>query len=277
MNLFLESIKLLRPINVLLGGATVIVCAIMIDGLSEMHLIIKGLIIVMAFTGGANALNDYFDLDIDKINKKNRPLVRGYLTPKFALNLSVVLYGLGIVVASLTPKPALIISVGIALPLILAYNLRLKGTILFGNLAVSLIIAITFLFSGSLFNALEKMILPAFLAFSFTFVREFIKDMADEKGDREMGLNTLPVKLGLIASAKVAIGMISLLLFVIILPYVMGFYNKNYLFISLIGIGIPLAYIISLLIKMPSSNNCIKASRLLKVCTLIGLIAIYIG
>ena len=277
MNLFLESIKLLRPINVLLGGATVIVCAIMIDGLSEMNLIIKGLIIVMAFTGGANALNDYFDLDIDKINRKNRPLVRGYLTPKFALNLSVVLYGLGIVVASLTPKPALIISVGIALPLILAYNLRLKGTILFGNLAVSLIIAITFLFSGSLFNALEKMILPAFLAFSFTFVREFIKDMADEQGDREMGLNTLPVKLGLIASAKVAIGMISLLLFVIILPYVMGFYNKNYLFISLIGIGIPLAYIISLLIKMPSSNNCIKASRLLKVCTLIGLIAIYIG
>ena len=92
-----------------------------------------------------------------------------------------------------------------------------------------------------------------------------------------MGLNTLPVKLGLIASAKVAIGMISLLLFVIILPYVMGFYNKNYLFISLIGIGIPLAYIISLLIKMPSPNNCIKASRLLKVCTLIGLIAIYIG
>ncbi len=277
MNLFLASIKLLRPINVLLGGATVIVCAIMIDKSSEMNLIIKGLIIVMAFTGGANALNDYYDLDIDKINKKNRPLVRGYLTPKFALNLSVVLYGLGIVVASLTPKPALIISVGIALPLILAYNLRLKGTILFGNLAVSLIIAITFLFSGSLFNALEQMILPAFLAFSFTFVREFIKDMADEQGDREMGLNTLPVKLGLIASAKVAIGMISLLLFVIILPYVMGFYNKNYLFISLIGIGIPLAYIISLLIKMPSPNNCIKASRLLKVCTLIGLIAIYIG
>ncbi len=277
MNLFLASIKLLRPINVPLGGATVIVCAIMIDKSSEMNLIIKGLIIVMAFTGGANALNDYYDLDIDKINKKNRPLVRGYLTPKFALNLSVVLYGLGIVVASLTPKPALIISVGIALPLILAYNLRLKGTILFGNLAVSLIIAITFLFSGSLFNALEKMILPAFLAFSFTFVREFIKDMADEQGDREMGLNTLPVKLGLNASAKVAIGMISLLLFVIILPYVMGFYNKNYLFISLIGIGIPLAYIISLLIKMPSPNNCIKASRLLKVCTLIGLIAIYIG
>lgn len=74
MNLFLASIKLLRPINVLLGGATVIVCAIMIDKSSEMNLIIKGLIIVMAFTGGANALNDYYDLDIDKINKKKSTL-----------------------------------------------------------------------------------------------------------------------------------------------------------------------------------------------------------
>ena len=277
MNLLLASIKLLRPVNVLLGGATVIVCAIMIDGLSKTTLIIKGLIIVMAFTGGANALNDYLDLEIDKINKKKRPLVAGHLTPKFALNLSIVLNLLGIVIASATSKPTMIISVGIALPLILAYYCWLKGTILFGNLAVSFIIAITFLFSGSLFNELEKMVLPALLAFSFTFVREFIKDMADEQGDREMGLNTLPVKLGLITSAKIAIGMIVLLLFVITLPYLMGFYNKNYLFISLIGIGIPLAYIISLLIKMPSSNNCIKASRLLKVCTLIGLIAIYIG
>ena len=277
MNLLLASIKLLRPVNVLLGGATVIICAIMIDGLSKANLIIKGLIIVMAFTGAANALNDYLDLEIDKINKKKRPLVAGHLTPKFALNLSIVLNVLGIVIASATSKPAMIISVGIALPLIIAYNCWLKGTILFGNLAVSLIIAITFLFSGSLFNELEKMVLPALLAFSFTFVREFIKDMADEQGDREMGLNTLPVKLGLLTSAKIAISMIIVLLFVITLPYLMGFYNKNYLFISLIGIGIPLAYIISLLIKMPSSNNCIKASRLLKVCTLIGLIAIYIG
>ena len=277
MNLLLASIKLLRPVNVLLGGATVIICAIMIDGLSKANLIIKGVIIVMAFTGAANALNDYLDLDIDKINKKKRPLVAGHLTPKFALNLSIVLNVLGIVIASATSKPAMIISVGIALPLIIAYNCWLKGTILFGNLAVSLIIAITFLFSGSLFNELEKMVLPALLAFCFTFVREFIKDMADEQGDREMGLNTLPVKLGLLTSAKIAISMIIVLLFVITLPYLMGFYNKNYLFISLIGIGIPLAYIISLLIKMPSSNNCIKASRLLKVCTLIGLIAIYIG
>ena len=108
-----------------------------------------------------------------------------------------------------------------------------------------------------------------------TLNEEQVKAIADLPSKEEL----IGQAAGLINSitAKIAIGMIVLLLLVITLPYLIGFYNKNYLFISLIGIGIPLAYIISLLIKMPSSNNCIKASRLLKVCTLIGLIAIYIG
>ncbi|MBF88685.1 MAG: hypothetical protein CMG75_03315 [Candidatus Marinimicrobia bacterium] len=277
MKLFISSIILLRPINILLSGLTIIICAIITDSLSETKLIMQGVIIVMTFTGGANALNDYLDIEIDKINHRNRPLTKDILTSNFVLNLSMLLFTIGIAVAILTPITAMILSVGIALPLIVIYNLLLKGTILMGNFVVSIIIGITFLFSGSLFNELNSMILPAFLAINFTFVREFIKDMADAKGDKEMGLNTLPVRLGLVRSSKIAIGMIFSLLLIIILPYIIGLYNEKYLFICIIGIGIPLTYIISLLIKTPSPNNFLKASKLLKICTLIGLTAIYFG
>jgi 4-hydroxybenzoate polyprenyltransferase len=44
------------------------------------------------------ALNDYFDLDIDIVNKRNdRPLVRGDIKPKTALILFGVFFPLGIV------------------------------------------------------------------------------------------------------------------------------------------------------------------------------------
>ena len=44
------------------------------------------------------ALNDYYDLEIDKKNKRDdRPLVRGDLSPKTALYLFTVFFPLGIV------------------------------------------------------------------------------------------------------------------------------------------------------------------------------------
>lgn len=277
MNTFFSSIRLFRPANIFLGGGTVIISAAIVGSLSQTELLIRGIIVVMAFTGATNALNDYLDLETDMINKKTRPLIEGTLLPRTAVILSISLYTIGTFVALSLPKPALIISVGIAMPLMLIYNFWLKGTVLIGNVVVSVIIAMTFLFSGALFSKPALMITPALLAFAFTLTREFIKDIADEKGDRKVGLKTLPVKLGTIVSSKIAIGMISLLLVSIVIPFCLGLYSKEYLITAMLGIGIPLAYIISLLVKSPTSNNCHKASQLLKACVFIGLLAVYLG
>ena len=57
-----------------------------------------------------------------------------------------------------------------------------------------------------------------FFAFFWTFIREVIKDMEDEKGDREMECHTLPVVFGFKATKIILYTLISLA--VIILGYV---------------------------------------------------------
>ncbi|MEE2876533.1 MAG: geranylgeranylglycerol-phosphate geranylgeranyltransferase [Candidatus Neomarinimicrobiota bacterium] len=277
MNRVIAGIRLLRPINLFLSGATVVLSAAILGALHEESLLFRGMVVVITFTGAANALNDYLDLNADLINRRERPLPKGELAPKNALILSILLFASGALLAASLPNTATLIAIGIALPLLIAYNLWLKGTILIGNVVVSAILAMSFLFSGALFGAIDRMIPPAFLTFAFTLVREFIKDMADGDGDQQAGVITFPVKYGLETSAKVAAGLICMLTVSIILPFAIGIYSTEYLITALLGIGIPLAYIISLLVKSPSSSNCQTAAKLLKVCTFVGLLAVYLG
>ncbi len=277
MNKLIASIKLLRPVNLILSGTTVLISAAIVDALHEESLILRGLIVVVAFTGASNALNDYLDLDADLINRRERPLPKEDLSMKSALVLSVILFGVGTALAMTAPKLSTFIAVGIAMPLMIAYNIRLKGTLLIGNAIVSAILGMAFLFSGALFGAVNRMITPALLTFAFTLVREFIKDMADLEGDRQAGTITFPVKYGLGSSAKVAIGMMLVLTVLLFVPFAIGIYSSNYLITAMLGIGIPLAYIISLLVKSPSTNNCQTSARVLKVCVFVGLLAVYLG
>tara|TARA_Y100000590_G_scaffold75685_3_gene83629 strand:- start:63288 stop:64121 length:834 start_codon:yes stop_codon:yes gene_type:complete len=277
VNKLIASIKLLRPVNLILSGTTVLISAAIVDALHEESLILRGLIVVVAFTGASNALNDYLDLDADLINRRERPLPKEDLSMKSALVLSVILFGVGTALAMTAPKLSTFIAVGIAMPLMIAYNIRLKGTLLIGNAIVSAILGMAFLFSGALFGAVNRMITPALLTFAFTLVREFIKDMADLEGDRQAGTITFPVKYGLGSSAKVAIGMMLVLTVLLFVPFAIGIYSSNYLITAMLGIGIPLAYIISLLVKSPSTNNCQTSARVLKVCVFVGLLAVYLG
>ena len=60
-------------------------------------------------------------------------------------------------------------------------------------------------------------------------------------------------------------------------PFAIGIYSSKYLITAPLGIGIPLAYIISLLVKSPSSNNCHTASQIMKFSVFLGLLAVYLG
>jgi geranylgeranylglycerol-phosphate geranylgeranyltransferase len=277
VNKLIATIKLLRPVNLILGGTTVLISAAILDALQQQSLILRGMIVVISFTGAANALNDCLDLNADLINRRERPLPKGYLSTKSAFVLSVILFGVGTALAMTVPMLAALIAIGIAMPLMIAYNIRLKGTILIGNATVSAILAMTFLFSGALFGALDKMITPALITFTFTLVREFIKDMADREGDQQAGSITFPVKYGLGSSAKVAVWMMLVLTVLLVVPFAIGIYSSKYLITALLGIGIPLAYIISLFVQTPSAYNCQTAARVLKVCVFVGLLAVYLG
>ena len=276
MNLILGFIKLLRPLNIAVAAFSVLVSAYILGVYEQYYILTYVIIVVIAYTGAANAFNDYCDYEIDLINRPNRPLSRGMITSFQALSFAIILFGIGSAAAFQLPFYAMLTAVGIAMPLIIIYSLRLKGTPLLGNVTVAVILGLTFLFCGLAFNKLSPMVIPAILAFGLTLVRELIKDIADVEGDNSAGLKTLPLVIGKNKAITVAVINTVLIGLGALLPYFFHIYGKYYLILLVIGVEIPLAMIVVLFMKSPSISTARQSAKLLKFSTIIGLSAILV-
>ena len=276
MNLILGFIKLLRPLNIAVAAFAVLVSAYILGVYEQYYILTCVVIVVIAYNGAANAFNDYCDYEIDLINRPNRPLSRGMITSFQALSFAVILFAIGSITAFQLPFYARLTAVGIAMPLIIIYSMRLKGTPLLGNIAVAMILGLTFVFCGLAFNKPGPMIMPAILAFGLTLVRELIKDIADVEGDNSVGLKTLPLVIGnnkaitVVMIKAVLIGLVSLM------PYYLNIYGNYYLILLVIGVEIPLAIVVFLFMKSPSISTAKQSEKLLKFSTIIGLTAILV-
>ena len=276
MNLILGFIKLLRPLNIAVAAFAVLVSAYILGVYEQYYILTCVVIVVIAYNGAANAFNDYCDYEIDLINRPNRPLSRGMITSFQALSFAVILFAVGTITAFQLPFYARLTAVVIAMPLIIIYSMRLKGTPLLGNIAVAMILGLTFVFCGLAFNKPGPMIMPAILAFGLTLVRELIKDIADVEGDNSVGLKTLPLVIGnnkaitVVMIKAVLIGLVSLM------PYYLNIYGNYYLILLVIGVEIPLAIVVVLFMKSPSISTAKQSEKLLKFSTIIGLTAILV-
>ena len=276
MNLISGFIKLLRPLNIAVAASAILVSAFILGVYEQDFILACTVIVVIMYNGAANAFNDYCDYEIDLINRPNRPLSRGMITCPQALSFAVILFLIGSIIAFQLPFYATLIAVGIALPLMVIYSLRLKGTPLLGNIVVAAILGLTFIFCGLAFNNIVPMIVPAILAFGLTLVRELIKDIADVEGDNSVGLKTLPLVLGKNKAINFAVINVVIIGLGALLPYFLHIYGKYYLILLVIGVEIPLAIIVVLFMKSPSTSTAIKSAKLLKFSTIIGLTAILV-
>ena len=237
--------------------------------------LLYGLFVISFFTGGANVINDSLDYKTDIINNPKRPIPKGEISSFKAMAFSIYLFLAGIGFSLFLNQNSIFVSVFIGLPLIIFYSFYFKNTPIYGNIVVSLIISLAFIFIGSLNNNYKLIIPISLLGFSFTFVRELIKDVADYEGDKNSNINTFPVIYGIKLSIKIIVILLILLIFGILSPYFFGIFSIRYLLITLFGISIPLFFIIILLINSPTSKTCEISSKLIKLLFLVGLIAIY--
>jgi len=99
-----DAIEILRPINALMGGLTVIIgvlnTRIGIEPLILIFNIILGVLTYFFISGSGMIINDYYDIEIDKINRPDRPIPRGSITLKQAKIwwIITILIGIGIAV-----------------------------------------------------------------------------------------------------------------------------------------------------------------------------------
>jgi geranylgeranylglycerol-phosphate geranylgeranyltransferase len=160
-------------------------------------------------TAGGNVLNDLLDIEGDRTNHPDRPLVTGEISVGAARALATAFFVLGVAVAvpvALT-EPLVAVILAIAVASLLGYEFRFKRAGFAGNLVVAFLTGVVFLYGGAaLGNALVLAPFGA-MAFLATLSREVVKDMEDVAGD--VGRTTLPKTYGLGAASAWARGAVA--------------------------------------------------------------------
>lgn len=277
MKKLLAHIKILRPLNLVIGAFAVIITASILKKTDQVSVWFTALIVVVCFNAAANAINDYFDLETDRINRPNRPLIKGDVKPQSALFLAIILFIIGAIFAFTLPLTATFIAVVIALPLMIFYSIWFKGMPLVGNFIISFILGLTFLFAGAALQNMEMMIIPALLAFGLTVVRELVKDISDVEGDRRAKLKTFPIKVG-VKKAWALVAVFAILIGIgAIVPYVIDNYNQWYIIFVIFGVEIPLAITVFSTMKFPTITAAERVAKLLKFSIIAGVMAVWLN
>src|SRR4030065_1251604 len=93
-------LRLFRLGNCAMAAAGAFLAAVVcngIAGLSEFASeIVFSLAVVMSFTAAGNALNDYFDREVDKVAHPERPIPSGRVTPSTAFAVSASMFAAGL-------------------------------------------------------------------------------------------------------------------------------------------------------------------------------------
>ncbi|KUK73644.1 MAG: Digeranylgeranylglyceryl phosphate synthase [Methanobacterium sp. 42_16] len=237
--------------------------------------VLMAAVVVFLVTGAGNSINDYFDHRIDAINKPQRPIPSGRISLKGALVYSISLFAVGIIIAFAINLLLGIIALSSSL-LMIYYARDLKTKCLIGNLSISFLTGLCFVFGGIAVEQIAVSIYLGFYAFLMTMAREIVKDMEDQEGDKEEGATTLPIVYGnRISSLLAALFMIIASVTSPIL-YFMGVFSVFYLPVLFLAIVIFLYSAMSVL-KDQSMENSGKISKRIKLGMAITFVAFAVG
>ena len=271
-----DILELSRIGNVAITGFSVLIGTGGYVGSANIRLVIMAVISAMIIAAGGNAQNDYYDQKTDAVNRPERPIPSGRISPRWAFIFSLLCYLSGIVLGWLTGRDTGLVASGVTV-LLWLYAARGKMMGLGGNLIIALICASAFIYGGLTVNNPVLAVFPAVFAFLMHLSREIIKDVQDLSGDRQSGAMTLVIRAGRKRALSVSAFSLMLLVSFSPVPYLLGVYNVKYLLAVILGVDLVLLPVIYQLLKNPLGVDYAKLSFILKIDMLVGLMAIALG
>jgi geranylgeranylglycerol-phosphate geranylgeranyltransferase len=187
-------LTILRPINCAMIGFAVIVGAFVSKppGIEGVNLAL-GFITGFAICAYSMVINDYYDIEVDRVNQPDRPLPSGALSLATALRLAIGMLVIGIAASALTGSAVAVAVAAVYAFLSWLYNYKAKRYGLFGNAIVASSLAIPFIYGGVISGGSVTSSLLIFMA-STSFLsgvgREVVKAMADVAGDEKRGIRS---------------------------------------------------------------------------------------
>ncbi len=228
---------------------------------------------------GGNALNDYFDVEIDRVNRPKRPIPSGRVLRSDALMVAFTMFLLGLGLAKSINDYCLAISLFNSAVLVV-YAKYSKRMLLVSNLTISYLIASLFIYGAAAAHSQTVWVNPdgvkltlvlSVCAFLLNLSREIIKDIEDLEGDKKAYSVTLPTCFGVDTSKKIAFSAALVTVFFSITPILLPSVGFNELLYGIVIIATDII-ILSSYTTPPNVNQ-----RLLIFSMTLALIAFLLG
>lgn len=285
---YLVRVCIIKPLLALNGGSLV---------LSELNfaLLVFSTILI---SGAGYIINDYFDLESDKINKPLMQIIDLHISIENARLIYFIMNLLGLIIGVYL---ALVVGVWqlsliflIIIMMLWYYSARYKRMLFWGNFVVAALsgfsIFIVWLFeffalrnNANLFVDNIKSIQLinhfiwgyVFFAFIVSLIREIIKDAEDIEGDLNIGCRSIPITVGNRIAKFVISGLIIITIGAIVYSEIYLWKHEFiYLFWYFIIALLPLLiYLIYLIYKSKSKDDYHMSSLQTKVIMIVGILS----
>lgn len=267
--------KLSRPMSTLTGVLAVVLGGYVAGTGAWLDIGLAALATLLV-SAAANAWNDYQDIEIDRINQPQRPLPSGMVSLRTAKIFSFVLAALSLVIAAFISLPALAIA-GACNIILYLYSIRLKSTVLLGNITVALVSATSPIFGGVAAGNVYPSLWLGAIIFAGILGREVLKTLADYEGDLAQHCQTISTVWGRRPARIVFFALLGATAIIMLAPYVLGGYEPIYAWIVGLGV-IPIAiYVIVLVTWERTGPQLERLSQLLKWDFLVWFAAVLLG
>ncbi|MGQ9469140.1 MAG: geranylgeranylglycerol-phosphate geranylgeranyltransferase [Nitrososphaerales archaeon] len=278
-----STIALIRPINSIMVGFAVIVGV----GVASPSMIFSihsllGFLTGFFISSFSMVVNDYYDIEVDKVNRPDRPLPSGAISINSAMILALILLSIGIASSILiglinfTYYNFVIASVFAFIAWF--YNFWGKKRGFIGNIMVSLSVAIPYIYGGMAVNNADRPLLLwlALTSFLAATGREVIKTISDIKGDELRGVKSVARVYGLKFASMLGAMMFFMAIVSSWFPFITGIVGMVYAMLILIP-NLIFVYASIKILKDPSESNALNVKRISLLGMLTGLIAFLIG
>jgi 4-hydroxybenzoate polyprenyltransferase len=240
-------------------------------------------------------INDYFDLQIDMVNKPGKVVVEKIIKRRWAIIWHWLLSGFGIAIGFYLSWKLRNIFIGpsnlVCVLLLWFYSTGLKKKLLIGNILISLltawVIGVLYLcefrihrfvspeFHGALSRVYKFAVVYSSFAFIISIVREVIKDMEDMEGDARYERRTMPLVWGLNAAKLFCYTWLTILVAALIC---IQFYVLQYrwwltIIFTCLGVIYPIFRVLKKLSVATETAQFHKLSNLIKSIMMMGILS----
>ncbi|MGQ9805086.1 MAG: geranylgeranylglycerol-phosphate geranylgeranyltransferase [Chlorobiales bacterium] len=271
-------LELLRPSNIVIlffGTLLGAFVAIGANAFSQLETYLAGFVTIL-IGGAGNVINDYFDVEIDRINKPKRPLARGAISRTHAfrywLALNLVALATSLLLTSLNFLMAVF-----TIPLLYIYSRYFKRMLFIGNLTISVLVSLGFLYGAASTDNVQNVVYPTVFSFLLNLGREMLKDLEDVKGDKALGAMTIPIRFGTTTTLMLTSVIFAIMIGATVVPYWTKQYGLVYFLIVLLGTDLLLLYVMFQAWRNPTKENLYRQNTLLKIAMSFGIASVALG